>query len=117
MTLEQIQQSSPEFKAGLQMAVEGKEINLVLSAVKGEINRRIGLAPVPKVGQTYDGAVSNWHSYLHGMQTVVPIMEGIGAMPNHQMPPAGDEEQPFEHAIDPRLSEARKKGFRTGPLA
>ena len=71
-------------------------------------NRRIGLAPVPKVGQTYDGAVSNWHSYLHGMQTVVQIMEGIGAMPNHQMPPAGDEEQPFEHAIDPRLSEARK---------
>lgn len=112
MTLEQIQKASPQLRASLQKAIDGKEVQLVLTAVKDEITKRIGLVPSPRLGQTYDGAVSNWHSYLHGMQTVVKIMEGIGNEPAHMMPPPEQQEQPYEHAIDKRLAEARKKGFK-----
>lgn len=109
MTLDQIQKSSPEFKAKLQKAVEGKEISLILTALKMEIVDRLGRVPMAHAGQTYDGAVSNWHSYLHGMQTVVKMMEEVGTENVNKMPPP-EQELPHEHAIPSHLVEARKAG-------
>lgn len=112
MTLDQIQHAGPEFRAVLQKSVGDKNIQLILNAVRKDITSRIGRVPVPQQGQTYDGAVSNWHSCLHGMQTVVSIIENIGKETPGTSPPNDPEEAPFEHGIEPRLVEARKKGFK-----
>lgn len=111
MTIEQIKSSS-KLRESLQKVVDGKEMTMVRTAIKMEIVRRIGFAPTPRVGQTFDGAVSNWHSFLHGMQTVVDIFETIGSEAANSMPKEEEKEKPFEHAIPPHLVEAERRGFK-----
>jgi hypothetical protein len=104
MTLAEIKQAGPSFRDTLQKAVEDKNIQVILEAIRKDITAKIGKAPAPHASQTFDGAVSNWHSFLAGMQFVLHTMDSIG-----DDPPApasmvnAPQEAPYEHAIDPRL--------------
>lgn len=111
MTIQEIQGSSPAFRATLQKAVDDKNIKLILAAAKLEVARRTGVAPAQRPGQSYESALSHWHTFLHGMQTTIQIIEGIGKEPVNHMPEP-EPELPHEHAIPPHLVEARKKGFK-----
>lgn len=102
MTLAEIKQAGPAFRDTLQKAVDDKNIQVILGAIRKDITAKIGKIPVPHPSQTYDGAASNWHSHLAGMQAVLSILDTIGAAP----PPSIQnlpEERAHEHAIDPRL--------------
>jgi hypothetical protein len=110
MTLAEIKQAGPSFRDTLQRAVEDKNIQVILEAIRKDITAKIGKAPAPHPSQTFDGAVSNWHSHLAGMQAVLHILDTIG-QDTPKATPLMDaaQEAPYEHAIDPRLVKAMKE--------
>jgi hypothetical protein len=102
MTLAEIKQAGPAFRDTLQKAVNDKNIQVILGAIRKDITAKIGKIPVPHASQTFDGAASNWHSHLAGMQFVLHTLDTIGDAPPTPMQNL-PEEKPYAHAIEPRL--------------
>lgn len=109
MTLSEINVSAPGLRERIDAAFRAKDCQLFLQALEEDLLEGLVRTVLPHPGEDFAAAQNRWSSFLAGKRSILKAIKDVGKKVPVQ---TTTDQLPLEHAIDPQLVEARKRGFQ-----